>query len=66
MTRNEYRRRENAVLAAFRDQDVDKAFENIKQIVEYNAENIVCRFRPPKEREIDMFVDLLMLNSMKK
>lgn len=54
MTRNEYRRRENAVLAAFRDQDVDKAFENIKQIVEYNAENIVCRFRPPKEREIDM------------
>ena len=34
MTRNEYRRRENAVLAAFRDQDADKAFENIRMHIE--------------------------------
>lgn len=56
MTRNEYRRRENAVLAAFKERDADKAFENIKEIIEYNANNIVCRFRPAKEREIDLLI----------
>lgn len=65
MTRKEYERRENAVRYAFVDKNQDKAFDFILQIMDINANDIVFRFRPPREYEIDtlrekrfFFVDL--------
>ena len=53
MTRKEYERRENAVRYAFVDKNQDKAFDFILQIMDINANDIVFRFRPPREYEID-------------
>lgn len=54
MTKKELKRRESAVLAAFKECNPQKAFEYIEKIIKYNSENTVCRFRPPLEREIDL------------
>ena len=57
MTQNEFTRRENAVSYAFKDKDIDKALKYMKEIIKYNRQRLVFRFRPPEEREINTLRD---------
>lgn len=53
MTKNELRIRENAVLSAYRDDNVDVGVAYVMQLYERNTEKKLYRFRPPKEHEVD-------------
>lgn len=53
MTRKELEIRENAVLSAYRDSNVDVGVGYVLQLYARNPEKKLYRFRPPKEHEVD-------------
>lgn len=53
MTKKELEIRENAVLYAYKYNDVDKAVQYVMQLYDRNKEKKLYRFRPPLQREID-------------
>lgn len=53
MTRKELEIRENAVVRAYRDNDVDAGVMYALQLYDRNHDKKLYRFRPPKEYEVD-------------
>lgn len=53
MTKKELQIRENAVLNAFRDNNIEEAVTYEMELYERNPEKKFYRFRPPKEYEVD-------------